>query len=340
MSENDNDKSIIDTANRLLDSLEQSHRSDLGLHLYSSYLLHVLLYKANEKKHMFEIDQFYRTQVKENWSSWPNPNTIIDPQTNVLYEDGDVEEKVSELKKGEVSKRAMNHASNMMKREFSSSWQKYLIESSRKSGSCLDVNELEVPTWVCEKIESKLDHLFEGLHNMVAKQKNIEIDQYVSNGQIRVSQEDSQEDVKLNKHVSFNFHDIISRGCEMGEKMDEVYMKSLRLFNDIPHSFSKSQFKISKHNLKKYKPSTEAKTDISLIFNTSREDFIQIEQLLRDKRLKANEKGKLKYLNKKNKELDTNKRTFFKVNNNNKSHKIENNEDYSINDALVKIPRT
>lgn len=28
-----------------------------------------------------------KTQIKDNWTSWPNPNTIIDPSVDKLYED-------------------------------------------------------------------------------------------------------------------------------------------------------------------------------------------------------------------------------------------------------------
>ena len=71
------DRSIIDTANELLNTLEQSHRADLALHLYSTHLLKTLLRNANRKKSLLEIDVFIKTQIKDNWTSWPNPYTVI-----------------------------------------------------------------------------------------------------------------------------------------------------------------------------------------------------------------------------------------------------------------------
>lgn len=101
------DKETLKSANELLDSLEHSHRVDLSLHLYSAYLLKRLLYKANEKKHFYEVNQFVKTQIKDNWTSWPNPNTIIDPSVDKLYED--IPEGIANVsvQPGEISNRAL-----------------------------------------------------------------------------------------------------------------------------------------------------------------------------------------------------------------------------------------
>lgn len=332
------DRSVINAANEILNSLEQSHCADLGLHLYSSYLLKKLLFKANEKKYMFEIDQFFKTQIKENWVSWPNPNTIIDPQTDKLYEDG-VEDGISfNLKPGEVSANAMIHSSQMLRREMDSYWQQCLSESAKSSNNFLDIDEIVLPTLISNKIFTKLDHFFEGLHNNVAKQKNIEIDQSVSNGQLVISQVDTIDETKENKHISFMFHDIIARGCDMGEDMTEIYMKSLELFNDIPGTFHKNQFKLPKQVLKKYRPAISANRNMDGIFKSSRDDFLLIEQLLKDKRITAKEKAKLRLSNKKDLELGINKKIFFKVKGL-EPHETMGNNIYGFEDARVKIPR-
>ena len=220
------DKETLKSANELLDSLEHSHRVDLSLHLYSAYLLKRLLYKANEKKHFYEVNQFVKTQIKDNWTSWPNPNTIIDPSVDKLYEDiPEGIENVS-VQPGEISNRALMHAADMMRVELDAQWQKFLSKSALDHDVTLDVDELNIPNEISRNILVKLDSLFEGLHDKIAKENEFDVRQDKHSNNIRANQIDD-EPMQANRRIKYTYHDLISRGCEMNEDMTDIYMKSL-----------------------------------------------------------------------------------------------------------------
>lgn len=332
------DRSVIDAANDLLKSLEQSHRADLPLHLYSSYLLKNLLNKANEKKHSYEIDQFIRTQIKDSWTSWPNPNTVIDPQSNMLYEDA-TESKQQTIIPGEISPDALTHSTNMLELELDSYWQHCLAQSAAISGKTLDIDRMKMPHDLTNSIVGKLDRFFNGLHIKLAAKNKFEIQQDQHSHQLTVSQL-KHEKVKANKRIELSYHDIIGRGCEMGEDMLEIYMKSLELYNDIPSKFKKSQFKLPKSVLKKYSPSKKGKSRKEIL-ERSREPYLEVEKLLKDKRLTCMDKMEVRKLTRKGTEHTLNKKTFYQV----KGYKSDdyyqhkNDSNYSIEDCLVKIPR-
>lgn len=330
------DKSVIDTANELLESLEQSHRADLTLHLYSSYLLKNLLYRSNEKKYPFEIDQFIRTQIKDNWTSWPSTKTVIDPQIDKLYEDAIASNSTNEP--GEISPNALKHSSSMLGQELDSYWQRCLKQCASMSENMLDVDKMEMPPELTQNVIGKLDRFFEGLHHRVARKNKIELQQGGNPSQLTVSQPES-ETINGKRRVQLKYHDIVSRGCEMGEDMTEIYMKSLELFNDIPATIKKNQFKLPKNELKKYRSAKGSKSKIELMKN-ARENYMELEKLLKDKRLTAKDKMDLKKLTRKKIELALSKKTFFQV----KGYGLDDNDTsnadiYGADDALIKIPR-
>lgn len=330
------DKAVIDNANELLDSLEQAHRSDLALHLYSSYLLKTFLYRANEKKHPYEVDQFIRTQIKDNWTSWPSSKTVIHPQTDKLYEDFVITNQTRQP--GEISLNALRSSAAMLEQELDAYWQHCLATCATESGNTLDVDKMNMPTDLAHSVISKLDKFFEGLHNKVAKKNKIELQQDGSH-QLIVSQPQN-EVVKVKTHVELKYHDIITRGCEMGQDMTDIYMKSLELYNDIPASIEKTQFKLPKAELKKYRPIKDGKSNIDVMKKT-RENYLSFEKLMKDKRLTARDKLELKKLIKKKMELSLSKKSFFEV----KGYHLEDDDNsesdtsYTANDALIKIPR-
>ncbi|GAV55947.1 hypothetical protein ZYGR_0AZ01190 [Zygosaccharomyces rouxii] len=334
------DKSIVDGANELLESLEQSHRADLALHLYSSYLLKNLLYRANEKKHPFEVDQFIKTQIKENWTNWPSSKTVIDPQTDKLYEDAITSNFTNEP--GEISSNALRHSASMLRQELDSYWQRCLTQCASASEDTLDVDKMEMPSELAHNVIGKLDRFFEGLHNKIAKKNKIDLQQDSTSNQLTVSQPEN-EIIKGKRRVQLKYHDIISRGCEMGEDMTEIYMKSLELFNDIPGTVRKNQFKLPKTELKKYRPAKGGKSKIDIMRKT-RENYLELEKLLKDKRLTAKDKMALKKLTRKKTELSLGKKNFYQV----KGYGLDDDSDeagdpnsitYNVEDALIKIPR-
>ncbi|QLG73532.1 hypothetical protein HG535_0F00420 [Zygotorulaspora mrakii] len=338
------DKATIDGANDLLNVLEQSHRSDLSLHLYSSYLLKHLLYKANEKKHWLEIDQFVRTQIKNNWTSWPSPKTVISPGTDLLYEDivvaGQHERKQEQdyaqgtIKPGEVSHRALIHSKNMLRLELDSYWQHCFVQSSAKSGEVLDIDKMFIPKSVSDEVINKIDSLLSGLHSRMAQMNKIEIRQDQVSHNVTITQAQN-ETVKVKKIPKLTYRDIISQGCEMGEDMVEIYMKSLELYNDFPSKLKKNQYKLPKSVLRKYGPAKKGKSGIHKLMR-SREQFLDVYKLLQDKRLSAQDKAALKKLSNSVTENAIDKKTFFKI----KGFPTdEHTEDlYELDDCLAKVP--
>ncbi|QLQ81817.1 hypothetical protein HG537_0G00710 [Torulaspora globosa] len=336
------DDEVVKTANELLNSLEQSHRTDLALHLYSSYLVKNLLYRANERKYGLEVDQFLKTCIGDGWTRWPDPRTVVDPQVDRLYEDDEYGSGI-EVERGEISSRALVHAGDMLRMELDSFWQHCLAESARKADLALDVDRMAMPRELSDHVMWKLDHFFNGIHNKVAARNKIEIQQHQSSQKLTVSQA-SNDKVKANNRTKLTYHDFIARGCEMGEDMEEIYMKSLELFNDIPSSFDKSPYKLPKSVIKRFR-STESSNSCLSAMKRSRNDYISLERLLKDKRLLASDKTHLRKISKKTIEQNLSKKAFFSVQAC-KSYQLEMNDhddsdidSYNVEDCLVRIPR-
>lgn len=345
-------KTIISNANSLLTSLEEEHRHDLAIHLYSSYLLRKLLYQAHEKKHFQEVDIFIRTQIREGWASWPNPNTTIDPQLDRVYEDNFMAERrvdVSDEMRNEIdafdkkeyrkiSDYSMKHARNMLRMELNSHWQHRLQQAACKTGKTLDVNSIDIPTDISNEIMNKLDHLLAGLNTKIAKINKFDVKQSDSEKKLTLIQKDIGQ-LKSNRHIEFDYHDIISRGCEMGIDMRNIYMKSLELYNDIPSKFDKSQFKIPKQILAKYKPAAAdpSKDKFNEIVSRMKDDYVLFDNLISDKRLTSTSKLPWKKLYKKEKDLLLAKKVFFYVKGYQEEESSE--DEYSAEDCIVKIPR-
>lgn len=308
------EREAVTNASEVLNSLEHEHRGDLPLHLYSSFLLKKLLYKANDKKYPYEVDQFVRTQIKDNWVSWPNNHTILDPQTNKIYEDILEDDNNTHIAVGEVSGDALSHASDMLKLELNAQWQNSLAKSAKLSNTNLDIDNCNIPNIVTNSVIEKIDRLFLGLHHKVAKRNKISVSQNATSSQVNISQEDTEAVIKPNKKIKLTYHDIIEGATEMNEDMKEIYMKSLELFGDIPEKFQKGKFRLPKKVLKKYRISkSEKKSNVKRIFASLNENYIPMDKLLKDERLTAEEKKDIRVINKKLKERALNRKTLLQV---------------------------
>ncbi|GMM56995.1 Rrn9 protein [Maudiozyma humilis] len=316
------DKQVIESANEILDSLEHVHRTDLALHLYSSFLLKRLLYRANDKKHLFEIDQLVKSQIKDNWVSWPNPNAVVDPQTDKIYEDLEFLDEANmepptDIIQNEVSASALQHASSMLHLELSSYWQDSLVKSSKKSGMPLDVDNMSIPTEFSTTILNKLDQLFSGLHQKMAKKNKVTVTKEKTpnsaSTDVMTAIQIKNGVTKVNKQIQLNYHDIIERGYEMHENIDNIYMKSLELFNDVPNTFKKQPFKISKKVLKKYRNSHKGNKKSSSNISNGKDDYILLRNAVSDPTIPTEQRDKLRHLLRKQTELGLSQRTFYQV---------------------------
>lgn len=316
------DKQVIESANEILDSLEHVHRTDLALHLYSSFLLKRLLYRANDKKHLFEIDQLVKSQIKDNWVSWPNPNAVVDPQTDKIYEDLEFLDEANmepptDITQNEVSAGALQHASSMLHLELSSYWQDSLVKSSKKSGMPLDVDNMSIPTEFSTTILNKLDQLFSGLHQKMAKKNKVTVTKEKTpnsaSTDVMTAIQIKNGVTKVNKQIQLNYHDIIERGYEMHENIDNIYMKSLELFNDVPNTFKKQPFKISKKVLKKYRNSHKGNKKSSSNISNGKDDYILLRNAVSDPTIPTEQRDKLRHLLRKQTELGLSQRTFYQV---------------------------
>lgn len=306
------DKAVIRTANELLESLEQTHRNDLALHLYSTYLLKHLLRAANRKHSQLETDVFIKTQIKDNWTSWPNPYTVIDPKTNKIFEDFHDDETEEVINAGEISAEGLKHASEMLNLEIDAIWQRLLSKSAAKYGNTLDVDRMRIPRHCSSEILNKLDHFFEGLHNKVAQLSKLELSQTANSTRITLSKESKNHPIHMNKKIKLNYRDIISQGCQMGEDMSSIYMKSLELYNDIPSRFRKSPFKLNKSELQKYatKPRGEANCRAS---KKLRNEYISIKKLIKERRLTFETRNLLRKVQLSQSDFLLDKKTFYVV---------------------------
>lgn len=320
------DKQIIESANEILNSLEHVHRTDLTLHLYSSFLLKNLILKANEKEYLQEAAQYIKSEIKDSWVSWPNPTTIIDPKTDKIYEDIDLINGNKQLKDepkvispNEVSSNALDHAKNMLNLEFSSHWQHLLSESSKKADISLDVDKTDIPKDISNTIFNKLDHFFSGLHHKVAKQNKITVTKSKQttpqNDENQTTIEIEKGSTLINKKIRLSYRDMIERASQMSENTDEVYVKSLELFNDIPNTFNKHQFKLPKKILKKYRynRSLQSAEILAALYSNTGSQFISLKNIATNDQIPKEQRDILQDLDKKQTEMALNRKTFYEV---------------------------
>lgn len=368
----------------ILDILDYEHRTDLSLHLYSTFLLKKLIRKANEKKFPLETEQFIKDKLPDSMIQWPSKYTVVDPKVDKIYEDNppkilenDIQNEAAarerlihnslELNKsdvrnnlpidvpvdynltpGEVSQRAMKHAANMMNIELNALWGTKLKVSAKRAGVNVDVDRIDIPSEICSSILGRLDRVMNGLHLKMAEKNEIDIEKVSSEEEDAVNDhdedvvdeheeestnetsevasrndyndsngsrdeedeeenEDANEDTQIknnsskipltpaqlkrreetrrealrkkaalkrdqervtylhhfgkideNQTVKYRYHEILDRCFEMDQDMKDIYMKSLKLFNDLPNDYPKKDYRIKKYILKEYKVKTNS----------------------------------------------------------------------------------
>ena len=316
-------KELVAYANEVLDLLEHSHRTDLTTHLYSSFLLRKLLFKANEKKHLDEITHFYNKRVGDSWYTWPNPDTILDPHLDNLYEDFPTNDQYKwftpSCLPSEVSENALSHATDMLNLELSAHWQRTLCQSARLSEEDLDVDKLGIPTHICQAVVDKLDQLFAGLHFKNARRNTLGVIEDAPTGGDKVDVEldvtgETNEETNVKYPTRLTYHDIIERGCEMGEDMAEIYMKSLELYNDLLENFDEKMFKIPKKILKLYRDVGRRSlySDKSEISATP-EEYLELGRLIESGHTREKNKRKIRKLYRREALGSLYKKTFYEV---------------------------
>lgn len=229
------------------------------------------------------------------------------------------------LQPGEVSFNALSHSCNLLKLELNSHWQRCLMESSKKSGETLDIDKMDIPENFSNEIIGKLDEFFMGLHDKIAIKNKIKVKSSnhscsppslstPSQTEVSISQmEPKKKKIKANKKIKLNFNDIIEEGCNMREDMTNIYLKSLELYNDIPGSFKKQKFKLPKKILKNYTLENSLNSNLPEILQNTDKDFINIDTLLRDKRLTSADKTKLKMIREDDRDNVLARRTFMEM---------------------------
>ena len=460
----------------IIDTLEHEHRSDLFLHLYSMFLLKKMIRRANEKKFPLETESFIDRHLNDDMVKWPDRLSVIDPTVDKLYEDDppkvmenkrldeivrirrlihnstevdpiDIRNNIpidisteEQLTPGEVSERALRHATNMMNIELNALWGQKLKQSAQKANINFDINEMTIPLEICSNILQKLDHIMKGLHLKRAERNDIDLEnieveeeegeeeknqqEEIEENNDNVSDEnmdesllddenvlgsvaseciedlDSQEkistpntstnsalpneispqetdinqiidpDITLpdsspkpknlkyktveerksayresvrrglqkffakqkeqrkkdqelvkyvyhldktdpNKNIQFTYHEILDRCFEMDLDMKNIYMKSLKLFNDIPGTYSKIEFKIKKDTLKRYK--VKYKKGRKIFTGLYAKQFYDVDTLLEDQRIPKKRKKLMEIITRKDAEKAAEWKTFLQV---------------------------
>lgn len=321
---------MLNGAEEVLDSLETEHRHDLAIHLYSTHLLKELLWRANGKRHPYEVDQVLRTQLKDNWTSWPGTHARRPP---IDYEEGGESHRDSN---------PLTDSIHSMQLEFNALWQRMYRQSQLKekkeSGQNsleLDVDFLDMPKQWQGDLLDRLDLLFEGLHYKMAVKNATQID-----GKANFSLSEDNGQVKHNRRIQMDYHDILARACEVHPdvRYDDVYMKSLELYNDIPHQLKKHKFKLPKQMLEKYEMQQSETTDLNNpddVLQKSREPYWLLEKLVRDKRFTAAQKMHWKALYRKSNIRNQNLKLISEI----QGPPSLGYEELSADDFLIKIPR-
>ncbi|CUS21438.1 LAQU0S03e02608g1_1 [Lachancea quebecensis] len=338
------EREVLKEANELLESLEHTHRGDLALHLFSTHLLKSVLKAANKKKFALETNTFIKTQIKDNWTSWPNPGTVIDPRTNSLFEDSVVHQGPSKsLETGEISPAGLEHASNMVHAELNAVWQRSLAGMSSDAGITLDIDKMDIPSAISHSIMDKMDIFFKGLHTSVAAPNKLKLSQLANSSQLQISEvQQTRDPVSMNRKIKLDYRDIIIRGCQMQEDMYEIYVKSLELYRDIPSQYRKEEFKLPKRELRKYSSRSRRVTEGSISRScVSKTSFINAGKLLKQSGLDFGTRTRLRQQLQKEKDRSKDQRTFLWVKGYHKEQGEESDKDRncSVDDFHVPLRR-
>lgn len=286
-----NDRKLIKTAHDVLYDLELEHRNDLTLHLYSTYLLKKLILDQNGKKHLHESNEFIKKQIKDSWTRWPNHEVVLDPQIDKIYQDlydpnltndsfvaehnkiDQIKNNVS-IKPREVSEKALKHSLEMFKIELQAIWDRSINKISKAEKISLNLDHMEIPKDATFYVMDKLEQLFQGLNIKMAQRNDITV---VSdkNGALKLRQLDNIYKEKLIKGKEFNirYNDILQRACEIDDNLQDIFMKSLKLYNDIPTTYPKNMYKLPSKVLKKYR---YAKKHSGKIFKPVHGEYISL----------------------------------------------------------------
>lgn len=437
-SQRSDKKTEIKSYLEILDSFEYEHRSDLSLHLYSTFLLKKLIRKANERKFPLETESYLKERLSDDMIKWPNKFSVVDPKVDKFYEDNppkvlendilneaaarerlvhnslelnksDVRNNLpidipvtNDLIPGEVSERAMKHAANMMNIELNAMWGRKLKVSAKRAGVNLDIDKMTIPSEICSNILGKLDRVMNGLHLKMAEKNEIDVEKVSSeeeeeadndgddddndieeedvdegnnseiiteehdshdsiandeneeditttnsnernisqqiepelsldrikrrerNRQIdirrRANREKGQErvtylhhfdEVNENQNVKYRYHEILDRCFEMNQDMKDIYMKSLKLFNDIPNGYRKKDYKIKADTLKEYR--MRSKRAEKPCNSLKARQFYKVHSLIEDKEIPPIRKTLLDILTRKDTEHATEWKTFVQV---------------------------
>lgn len=267
------DRKLIKTANELLNDLEHEHRNDLTLHLYSTYLLKKLILDQNSKKYLHESNEFVKKQIKDNWTFWPNNDVVLDPQIDKVYQDlYDVDlnndtiinnpvhtdnihtKNQVEMKNGEVSENALKKSLEMLKIEMQAIWERSINKVAHKESITLNLDHMKITNDATFHVMDKLEQLFQGLNIKMAQRNAITVSADPQ-GNLQLKQIENIDQNKLIKGKEFNirYNDIIQRACEIDDNLQDIFMKSLKLYNDIPSTYPKKLFKLPSKVLKKYR---------------------------------------------------------------------------------------
>lgn len=423
-------KNEIQSYLEILDTFEHEHRSDLSLHLYSTFLFKKLIRKANEKKFPFETESFIKEKLSDDMIKWPNRYLVVDPQVDKLYEDNppkilendildeaaarerlvhnslelnksDVRNNLpidipvaNDLVPGEVSERALRHAANMMNIELNAMWGRKLKVSAKRAGVNLDIDRVTIPSEICSDVLGKLDRVMNGLHLKMAEKNRIDLEKVsdeeeeIADDDDDVEEEDEDEDegdasennleqadsheneedgattntdqrtltqqhtepelsldaikrrarnrkiemkrrakrerdtervtylhhfdeVNENQTVKYRYHEILDRCFEMNQNMKDIYMKSLKLFNDIPNEYRKKDYKIKSHTLKEYRIRSKRAEKSS--HKIKARQFQKVHSLMEDKDIPIIQKTFLEILTRKETEQASQWKTFLEV---------------------------